>query len=300
VDLIMGKILRLNGVSLTDSTAPKILERDLIESEGSLFLYDGAHSFGSFAGVWPSNAPVPNVLSNKASLLLGVDQSLLNFVASPYAPVAGKFFVERTPKGGFHGIITQGGSQVAQHASALYAPSAIRLHVKNNPTRSFYASLWSTVTRTGIAGAAGQSSFHMAQNTTNLAFHFQTGVGSAPFNGSAQSLGIFNAPSTPANDFSASATPFNRFASLGWDEQTGTGPGDTNIEFGVGTFGAWSSLNYNKGPSRIIYRAYLEDLTASGRTFAQVRDIDYALYQAAFAPGGKFHGDTYTNPSTLP
>lgn len=31
-----------------------------------------------------------------------------------------------------------------------------------------------------------------------------------------------------------------------------------------------------------------------------VEAIDYALYQAAFAPGGKFYGDTYTDPATLP
>lgn len=50
----------------------------------------------------------------------------------------------------------------------------------------------------------------------------------------------------------------------------------------------------------MIYRVYIEDLTVSGRTYAQVDSIDFALWQAAFAAGGKFYGDTYTDPSTLP
>jgi len=41
-------------------------------------------------------------------------------------------------------------------------------------------------------------------------------------------------------------------------------------------------------------------MTVSGRTYAEVEAIDYALYQAAFGPGGKFADDTYTNPSTIP
>jgi len=28
--------------------------------------------------------------------------------------------------------------------------------------------------------------------------------------------------------------------------------------------------------------------------------LDYALYQAAFAAGGRYFGDTYTDPVTLP
>jgi hypothetical protein len=50
-----------------------------------------------------------------------------------------------------------------------------------------------------------------------------------------------------------------------------------------------------------FYRAYIEDLTLSGRTWAEVNAIDYALYQAAFGTDGRFEGDTtFTAPSTIP
>jgi hypothetical protein len=48
---------------------------------------------------------------------------------------------------------------------------------------------------------------------------------------------------------------------------------------------------------RVLYRAYIEDLTVSGRTYAQVQALDYALWQAAFAPGGRYAGDTFTPPA---
>lgn len=72
------------------------------------------------------------------------------------------------------------------------------------------------------------------------------------------------------------------------------------MTFGVGTIGAWIGGNYNKATSRIIYRARIEDLTVSGRTYEEVEAIDFALYTAAFAVGGKFYGDTYTDPTTFP
>lgn len=57
----------------------------------------------------------------------------------------------------------------------------------------------------------------------------------------------------------------------------------------------------NKAASRVLYRWYLEDLTVSGRTYAEVLAADYALYQQAFGVGGRYYGDTLpTDPSTIP
>lgn len=53
--------------------------------------------------------------------------------------------------------------------------------------------------------------------------------------------------------------------------------------------------------SSIFYRAYIEDLTVSGRTYAEVDAIDYALYtKEVLTPGGRYYGDTYTDPATIP
>lgn len=55
----------------------------------------------------------------------------------------------------------------------------------------------------------------------------------------------------------------------------------------------------NQAPSWILYRAYLEDLTESGRTYAEVDAIDTAEYVKAFNPDGRYHDDLWTPPATL-
>jgi len=51
--------------------------------------------------------------------------------------------------------------------------------------------------------------------------------------------------------------------------------------------------------SMIFYRFYCEDLSLSGRTREAVAALDDELFAEAFAVGGKFYGDTYTDPSTF-
>lgn len=53
-------------------------------------------------------------------------------------------------------------------------------------------------------------------------------------------------------------------------------------------------------PSAIFYRFYLEDLTLSGRTWAEVDALDARLFASAFAPGGRYYADTFTDPATIP
>lgn len=48
-------------------------------------------------------------------------------------------------------------------------------------------------------------------------------------------------------------------------------------------------------------RAYVEDLTVSGRTYAEVDAIDHALYtKEVLTPGSRYYGDTFTDPATIP
>jgi len=55
----------------------------------------------------------------------------------------------------------------------------------------------------------------------------------------------------------------------------------------------------NKSASGIFYKLYIEDLTVSGRSYEQVDAIDFALYTSAFSAGGKYYGDSFTDPATI-
>ena len=62
-----------------------------------------------------------------------------------------------------------------------------------------------------------------------------------------------------------------------------------------------SSTYANKLHSWILYRTYVEDLSVSGRTYAEVDALDYALYEKhVLTADGRYYGDTYTDPATLP
>lgn len=294
----MGQKIVLSGVNFTKAGLP-VLRDDPILTPGSLFLFDPSHSLGAFTGLPTGANVVPNVAWEYAATAIGSGtQSSLAATAATTGNVAGKFLAERTVKGGLHGIVTQGGTQGADHNFLLTLPTSIRDFLYNNRTgHSFYISLWSKITRAALANAAPQSPFHfLGANTANLLFHFQNGTVN---NGAGSNIVASNdVPTTLDTSIASGTMRFNSGAVLG---VYGTGPSAANNVFlGVGTFGPYGSLNWNKGASRILYRAYIEDLTVSGRTHAQVNAIDYALYQAAFASGGRFNGDTYTDPATLP
>ena len=300
----MAKLLRLHGVTLTDVTAPKIVMRDKIESSGSLMLFDGNHEFGGFAGLPIIDALVPNALSNLSKALTGGVGADLDFKVKTARPNSAQFKSERTPKGGIHGIVTQGGGQTAAESYSLDGPKAVSDYILAHPTHQYYFSLWSLITRAGLASSAAQSPFHFTNGlgaTTNHLFHMQGGVPSPGFASAPSFRGVKAVPTYTDHTGGSIVVPMKRFGSIGVQGFVGNAPiAADRIQLGVGTFGGWNSLNFNVCPSRIIYRAYAEDLTASGRTYAEVEALDYALFLEAFAPGGKFYGDTFTVPSTLP
>ena len=300
----MAKLLRLHGVTLTDATAPKIVTRDKIESSGSLMLFDGNHEFGSFAGLPIVDALVPNALSNLSKALTGGVGADLDFKVKTARPNSAQFKSERTPKGGIHGIVTQGGGQTAAESYSLDGPKAVSDYILAHPTHQYYFSLWSLITRAGLASSAAQSPFHFTNGlgaTTNHLFHMQGGVPSPGFASAPSFRGVKAVPTYTDHTGASIVVPMKRFGSIGVQGFVGNAPiAADRIQLGVGAFGGWNSLNFNVCPSRIIYRAYGEDLTVSGRAYAEVEALDCALFLEAFAPGGKFYGDTYTAPSTLP
>jgi hypothetical protein len=299
----MGKLIRLKGVSLTDSTAPRIKQFDEIESSGSLMLFDGAHSSGQFAGLPVVGQFVPNALKDIAKDMTGGLDNALDFLVASQTPDGSTFHAERTTKGGIHGIITQAGNQTGQLSYVLNAPTSVTSYVRANIGHSFYMSLWQTITRKALTSSAPQSPFHYTNAsaaTTNYAFHFQAGLAN-PISTVAHYIARFNNITAGDNEAGAPAAPFQRFGAVAIAGHLGNLPQENQpIQLGVGSFGAWNSLNYNLAASRIIYRAYIEDLSVSGRTFAEVKAIDEMLFNAAFAVGGKFHGDTFTDPATIP
>lgn len=286
----LATVLQTN---LTDTSLPIVDLTDKLLTPGSLLLVDPIHSSIPWAAGVPANAAVlPNIAWKRAKTLIGSgDASSLGVYFDDLHQAADALF-ERTPKGGLHGIYSQVNNGNVNRGAALRAQPAIRTYIWTNKAHRFYLSTWSRRTRLAITtGGAQPRTAHISSSASggNRMLCFDTnetfGNGATGFREAiprntlgTQMRGADGAGFTvnPASDVDTAVILFS------WGNYT---PGGT----------AWE----NKAPSDVFYRVYIEDLTVSGRTFAQVDAIDYALWQAAFAVGGRYYGDTNTDPATF-
>ncbi|MDI3259704.1 MAG: hypothetical protein QJR02_08410 [Sinobacteraceae bacterium] len=284
-------------VAFTDTSLP-ILYDDALMSAGTLMLADPMHSAAPWAaGVPAANAPLPNIAWSAAAALIGSgDQTslgpifLLDNVASNEAKL------ERSSKGGLHVIWTQ--ANASSKRAALFLPNPIQNYLINNPRHKYYFSLWQRVTRAPknilevpevaiLSGSPALSNY--------LVYYSQRGAlpnSSNPvFLGGRDNLGGYGVG--------------NKIVTIGANGFTGAAPTATsqtnNYELCCWGYGdaAYSPTSAPNSRSSIFYRVFLEDLTVSGRGYADVDAIDYGLWQAAFAPGGRYYNDTFTDPATF-
>ena len=285
----MGHKITLSDIVFSDSSLP-VLRDDPLLSSGSLVLVDVGHSKGRLSGVPSNGTLVNNIAGSIASGLVGsasVSPDILTgFTSSAMVP-------ELSGKGGLHVIKSKVNDTNATRFT-LRLPAAIKAYLLDNPTHGYYFSMWQQFTRKFDANNAPLMIFGESAYSVNFLMN----------------LGSSGAVQGAATNVLGQATTLNPFVAAGpaklqlaVSKVTGTlsslAYNDLFIFGGVPSVGVMDAA-LKKGGSQIMYRVYLEDLTVSGRTYAEVKTLDDALYAAAFAPGGKFYGDTFTDPSTLP
>ena len=342
----MGKKLILNGVTLTDASAPRLANFDSLATQGSLLLIEPAHPANPWAAGVPANGTtLINVVENYALATIG---SATPAHVRPVLLKPGNFggsagLLERSSKGGLHGISPQGGAAIVQSGPTIQFPTQIISYLLAHTDgvtspHKFYASLWYELTRSpttsynnstlfGINGNGQQSNsalFYLAPSSSTASLH-----SARPYN----SFPSFEGGRIPTSSLG------NKFVSLGskfWHTTvsgvTQTPPislpgdgtqtsvtgllagggitfGSSALVTGVSTTGTTGSAvidptsgsgSKDKAASWKLYRFYLEDLTVSGRTYAEVDAMDNALYtQEVLTPGGRYYGDTQTSVSTI-
>lgn len=292
----MGRKLTLTGVTIADPTAPTLITVDPIESAGSLFLVDPTHPASTMSSGVPINGqPVTNLLNARAKALTGVDVPGTWFVGAGFNGTKGR--LERSGKGGFHSVPSPTLADGTVDAQ-IYATAGLEAYLRANPTHLFYMSIWKRITKAQSAGptagsrpgGSGQIT-RLASPTTNTLLilssqdPYAAGVRRPS---SLQAVGPF----------------FQNAANNAWSA-SGTPPSAGDLVVRPLVLSPNAALNYTDAmrreqEGRIVYRAYLEDLTVSGRTYAQVDAIDYALYtKEVLTAGGRYYGDTWTDPTTL-
>ena len=285
----MGNQITLSDVVFTDTSLP-VLRDDPLLSSGSLILVDAGHTKGRLSGGPSNGALVNNIAGSIAAEIVG-SASVSPDIATGFASNA--MLPELTAKGGLH-VIKSKVNDLNNTCFTLRIPAAIKAYLLANKSHSFYFSIWQQVTRKFDAADMPLAVLAEAAYTNNFLINIQ--VNGDPGGASTNLLG-------KASNLDPTVVTGPAKHQLAISKATGT---LTNMAYtdlfifgGCPSAGVMNSA-LHKGGSQILYRVYLEDLTVSGRAYADVKAQDDALYQGAFAPGGKFYGDTYTDPATLP
>lgn len=292
----MSLILRMK-TEIDNPNAPKLIKYDPIEdSNGSLFLWDAGRQPFS---VTPANGTVlPNLLDdfdNAAGKAFVVSKGSAT-VNNDYANI------ELTQKKALHFIVSQTyPNDIPGEAFwGILGDSALMAHIYaqiiNNP--NLYISFWIRGTRKGQdrSGKFGPMLSYVKDNNTNSAF-YMTSKNLKPevANGS---ISVSNLPNYLGASDSFLANNSFQMNIRSYNYQP-VNP-DSRFFLGSGIYGPWSTeLALNESPSYALYRIYIEDLKLSGRTFEQVKAIDDAEFAKAFGSGGRFSGDTWSNPASV-
>lgn len=271
--------------------APILAKYDSIESPvGSLFLWDAAKSpteaFNTSGGI------VSNLLAEYGDAIIGnPSQMIKNFVQDG----SNAILTQKTPKGGIHMIASQVNNTATVDYASFNTNADLTAYLNSRvATGKIYYSVWRKTTRKQGSGGSQLSLMHHMLNTSNYAFLFGT-------NGTTPQLGA------SGNSYLNPIISQQVDGAVGIDQLVAIRPGGitgalaANADFrvGAGNINPFSSLAYNRSPSVIYYRIYIEDLGLSGRTFEQVKAIDEAEFAKAFGVSGRFYGDTWNNPATV-
>ncbi len=296
----MGKRLIIPGI--TSFTGPKIYA-DPILSKGSLLLWDPSHSAGGDAGGVVGGTPLANIASDISAGIIGVPVASARPTLYSVTPANSiPSLRQRTSVGGLYGLWSHTSGLTTTSGLGLDA-SFLKEYMFANSDHAFFASIWVRSLRRGLQGSinAAMPLGHLARSSSPSGSNLINLAGS----GIANSLGQRQAGGTTNNVIWDTVAP--RIINQGrqtWNGNNTEKPANSGLAngplFAVGSIPGYSGSVNSPGVSGIIERVYLEDLTVSGRTYAEVDAIDFAMFTAAHAEGGAWFGDTYPDPATFP
>lgn len=294
----MGIKVVIPGVVFTDTSLPKLLS-DPILNAGSLMLVDLGRGYTAPLDVVPSSgALLGNLAWEQASALIsgGTEDNLKATWLETLTGHGTIGFLERTAKQGIHTVVSQVAADGVDRYGGIAIPDKVREYAfANVPSRKIYWSIWGRTTRVATNGYDVVGHFaHVTTATSSYAMNF----GGSHVQYPAAGGNLVGRRSVPGS--AGSGNFYRNLAVQGW---TGTKPGSyasTQWIQWFGQQGAYAAFQQNASQSGIIYRIYIEDLTASGRTYAEADAADKSLYDVAFGAGGRFAGDTFTSAGTLP
>lgn len=201
--------------------------------------------------------------------------------------------IEETAKGGLHVAISQTVEISSGSGVVAVYPQWLLDYLLDNLGHNYYWSIWRSGTRV-VAAGSNAIQYGMIRNAGNGTYatafahdrvYPTTNNGSRTAGSNSLGPSLLNVGAVPQAGITAIGEPVGLRSLAGWGRilPFNTGAGD--------------SLRL---PSWVWYRSYVEDLTVSGRTYAEVDAADNALFtQQVLTAGGRFYEDTFTAPAAL-
>lgn len=289
--------------SVTDTSLP-LRKDDPILSAGSLLLLQPSHDVTPWVSGIPSDGyEAPNLAELQARQLIttGSLKPVFDFQGSLSGSDG---LYERTLKGGFHTIITQSSDIGAGNGLSIGLPDSIMQYILDHPTHNFYYSIWGNITRNALTtdpdgaktlmGIKGNSSGEwvalQSHTTSQLYPSSLDRVGAYSTGRNTEGNGLFSVAGKPSDNVQGLTLSNFPSANNRAVAQFGTVPTQNNFASIRAALQSW-----------VLYRVYIEDLTISGRSFTDVSLIDQDLFEKeVLTDGGKYFGDSFTDPSTIP
>ena len=248
--------------------------------------------------------------------LSGIPTQLVNYAADTAETITGSeidtvdiqnnigliagAFVERTAKGGIHGVFPQTVASMPSRANfSALLPDALKNYLSANKSHQFYIAVSGVVTRNIGDGSASMALAGL--NTVDDVSGTLTQLTPAVFQSQASKSvagGRYNVSGTLGRTLTSTPqTPWMidvAQSSLTWTSEPSAG----TIRDSLFLMGASSSTlaNQQGRPCWVLYSMYVEDLTISGQTYAQAHAKSQAVYDSRFGTGGIYAGDTWTIP----
>ena len=255
-----------------------------LQSVGSLYLYEPARTDTAT----PANGSrTANVLARTVAPLIPGDTAGVWGVQAPS-------LLERSRAGGIHAALTTSNTTIGNGA-ALRMADAVKAYVRVNRKHRFYVSFAGRTTRAAVTPDQPEKSVAFAL----LSAPAEVGIGVVTdgyvgtydlgFSGPGNAPDAWNAVGTTHRQVGTSTLP-GSIASTAASSIDAIAWMVANVGFNQ-----WGNRPGASG-AKILYYAYAEDLTVSGRTYAQVAALDRAYFTAQLAVGGLYYGDTWTAP----
>lgn len=288
--------------SCTDLFAPVLGYGDVL-THGTLMHIepgrDGLSAVPTVGGV------IKNHAAGIAAGLVGADANDLHasVLSNTLTSTTGR--MELTSKGGLHGMmrLVTGVQTLAYTIDML--PPAIAAYIAANPTHAYYFDMLIRVTRAPNRAAGGGIRYNayvaaggtsttqilvapMAQDTDSEKTYsnYMVPSGSQSRRSFAQEVNL-----TTGSILHPAIATSGELPQAGWPS--------SNTPVGRLFWSPPANTTLLGGASFITYTAHVSDLTVAGRTPAQQAAAMAALKDVYFGTGGRYAGDTYTDPAGI-